>query len=361
MKSIVIVDYDMSVVGGTERVAANLANKLTEYYCVHLISVKQDGEKPAFQLNKEVFYHTMLGHQGRLRTTIMKFRKPFQKYVSDNNIDVILMIGDYVGAIVLPTKLQTKAKYIFCEHGALMNQWKEKDITFIRWTCSLFADKVITLTKSSRDSYIKKFHIKKSKVEYIYNWIDESSTAVVGPYDVTSKKIISVGRFDREKGQDLLVEVGKRILPLYPEWQWDVYGDGITFYEINALVKEYGLEDQLILKGEDTSVVEKYCQYGMFVLTSYREGLPLVLLEAKANHLPMISFDILTGPKEIIHDNMDGYLIPPYSVEQMVEKMCYLMEHEEVRYRFSKNTEMDMDQFLQTSILKLWCNLIDSI
>lgn len=361
MKSLAIVDYDMSVVGGTEQVAANLANKLSEYYHVHLVSVKQDGNAPVFGLDWSVKYHTILNENTRLRTIIKNFRKPFKKYIKENNIDVVIMIGDYVGAIALPTKFgNRKVKYIFCEHGALMNQWKEKDITSIRFFCALFADKVITLTKSSRDSYIEKFHMKKSRAGFIYNWIEETLLSEK-PYDRNAKKIITVGRFDKEKGQELLVQVAKKVLPSHPKWQWHVYGAGPTFDEISRMVKENNLENQLILKGNDMNVKEKYCQYSMFVLTSYREGLPLVLLEAKANHLPMVSFDILTGPREIIHDHSDGFLIPPYSVSEMAEKISYLMEHEKARADFSENTKVDMEQFLQPSILKQWRELIDNI
>lgn len=361
MKNIAIVDYDMSVVGGTEQVAANLANKLIEYYHVHLVSVKQDGDVPAFALDENVRYKTILGENARLRSIIKNFRKPFQKYIKENHIEVVIMIGDYVGAIALPTKFGSgKVKYIFCEHGALMNQWKEKDITSMRFFCSLFADKVITLTESSRDSYIEKFHMKKSRVGFIYNWIEESLVSEK-PYDIESKKIMTVGRLDKEKGHELLVQVAKEVLPSHPEWEWHVYGDGPAFQEISRMVKENHLGDQLILKGNDMNVKEKYSQYSMFVLTSYREGLPLVLLEAKASHLPMVSFDILTGPGEIIHDSLDGYLIPPYSVSQMAEKISYLMEHDEVRAEFSKYTKVDMERFLQPAILKLWRELIDNI
>lgn len=361
MRNIAIVDYDMSVVGGTEQVAANLANKLAEYYQVHLISVKQNGDQPAFSLNKEVNYHIILEKESRLRTIIKEFRRPFRQYMEANDIEVVIMIGDYVGAIALPTKFGgSKASYVFCEHGALMNQWKEKDITLIRWFCSLFADKVITLTESSRDSYIKKFHMKRSRVDYIYNWIDDALLCEE-PYDLSAKKIITVGRFDKEKGQDLLVQAAKLVLPAHPEWEWHVYGDGVTFEDIKSAVEDNHLEKQLILKGNDMHVKEKYRQYGMFVLTSYREGLPLVLLEAKANHLPMISFDILTGPSEIIHDKSDGYLVPPFSVKEMAERISYLMENDKVRGEFSENTKEDMERFLQPEVLKSWRTLIDNL
>lgn len=358
MKNIAIVDYNLSVVGGAEHVAVNLANELSEYYGVHLLSIHAGTGNPAFPLRAKVQYNAILEQDERLRESIKKFGKPFVKYVEKNNISTVIMIGDYAGIITIPTRRKTKAKYIFCEHGALMNQWSEKDITFMRLVCALFSNKIITLTKSSRDSYIDKFHIKDKKVDFIYNWTDHIGDK---SYNKDTKKIMSVGRFSPEKQYDLLLEVAEKVLLKHQDWKWEIYGEGETFDTVQNLIREKQLENQVILKGNERNIQEKYPEYGIFVLTSYREGLPMVLLEAKANHLPMISFDIVTGPSEIIEDNVDGYLIQPNSVEKMAEKLSYLMEHEDVREIFSKNTEKGLKKFSKQLILQQWRKLIEQL
>lgn len=358
MKNIAIVDYNLSVVGGAEHVAVNLANELSKYYGVHLISIHAGTGKPAFHLGEKVQYTAILEEDERLRESIKKFRKPFVQYVQKNHISTVIMVGDYAGMITIPTKIKTKAKYIFCEHGALMNQWAEKDITFMRLICAIFSNKIITLTKSSRDSYIKKFHIKSGKVDFIYNWIESVSEK---SYNKDTKKIMSVGRFSPEKQYDLLIEVAEKVLLKHKDWKWELYGDGETFQEIQNLIRQKKLEKQVILKGNEKNIQEKYSEYGIFVLTSYREGLPMVLLEAKANHLPMISFDVVTGPSEIIENNVDGYLIQPNSVEKMVEKLNYLIEHEDIRKMFSENTGKGLEKFSKPLILQQWRKLIEQL
>ena len=87
----------------------------------------------------------------------------------------------------------------------------------------------------------------------------------------------------------------------------------------------------------------------------------MVLLEAKANHLPMISFDVVTGPSEIIENNVDGYLIQPNSVEEMAEKLEYLIEHKDIRERFSRNTERGLEKFSKQLILQQWRKLIEQL
>ena len=87
----------------------------------------------------------------------------------------------------------------------------------------------------------------------------------------------------------------------------------------------------------------------------------MVLLEAAQNGLPMVSFDIQTGPSEIIEDGKNGFLIPPFSIEDMREKVEYLITHEKVRDVFSKNTGSIQKRFDADSITVQWEQLLDRL
>lgn len=262
---------------------------------------------------------------------------------------------------VSPVRFFTKAKYVFCDHGALMNEWEKKDITAFRFWDGLISHKIVTLTEQTRQDYIKRFKTNPKKIRSIYNWIPEEVLKARRPYDSTSKKIITVGRFSEEKGHDMLVEAAKLVLPKYPDWQWDLYGTGDTLDEIRKKIEEYGLGKQLILKGNVKDVYQVYGDYAFLVLPSYREGLPLVLLEAKALGLPMISFDITTGPNEIIKDGKDGYLIPPYDIQKMAERIEKFITDEAQRVSFSKNTEDGIEKFEKKQIYDQWVQLIEEL
>lgn len=104
------------------------------------------------------------------------------------------------------------------------------------------------------------------------------------------------------------------------------------------------------------ALAEKYKEYSMYVLPSYREGLPLVLLEAKANRLPIVSFDIMTGPREIVRDGIDGILVPPYDLEKMGNAICSLIENEDLRSSMSLKSQENIYKYSKTAILKQWCD-----
>lgn len=363
MKNICLVDFDMSVTGGVEQVTTSLANALCDAgeYRIFVYAINSNEGDIAYELDERVQYSYGLKGESRLRKMIVKTFYPFCAFVKKNKIDVVLLMGNYPALIVSPTRIATKAKYVYCDHGALMNQWHQKDITAIRFLDTLFSHKVVVLTERTRRDYVEKFHIKKKNVACIYNWISPDVQAMKKPYCQESRKILTVGRFGKEKGYDMLVEMAREILPKHPDWQWHVYGTGETFEEIAQKVEAYGLTKQLILKGNVQDAYKLYGDYAFYVLPSYREGLPIVLLEAMACGLPMISFDVMTGPSEIIEHNKNGFLIPPYDCEEMMCKMEKLMDDEQLRVTFSSETSKGLEKFGYACILNQWMEFIESL
>lgn len=357
MKKICFVNYDMSIIGGAEQVTATLANVLCKEYLVYVYSINDCGEI-AYKLDEKVTYIKKLKNANRLREMMLGTFKPFCDLVKREKIDTVVMMGNYPALIVSLCRFFTKAKYIYCDHGALMNQWHQKSITLIRYWDALVSHKTITLTEKTREDYIDKFHISSDKVKCIYNWISPEILKVKKDYDIHSKKILSVGRFGKEKGHDLLVKVAKQVLPKHPDWEWHVYGTGEEFENISHKVQENNLCNQLILKGNVPEVYKKYSEYSILVLTSYREGLPLVLLEANALGIPMVSFNIITGPNEIIVDGDNGFLIEPYDCEKMAESINELIENEDMRLAQSQNTKKYNSKFSCETIFNEWRKIL---
>lgn len=359
MKKVCIVDYDMSVRGGVEQVSASLSAALADTYEVHLISLSMGG-KPTYILDDRVKFTALLGADYRLRDMRRDLKQPLRRYFNENGIDVAIIMGNYPGFLASTARFGTKTKLVFCDHGALMNQWERKDIVFIRLLSSLLSHRVVTLTEQSRDDYRRKFHLKKNKVQCIYNWIDLDCPRSE-EYQKASKRIVSAGRFGHEKGFDLLVKAFAPVAKKHPDWQLDLFGDGEMMPVVKALIAENDLENNVNLMGMRTDLAERYRDYAMYVLPSYREGMPLVLLEAKANRLPIISFDVMTGPREIVRDGVDGILVPPYELDSLGSAICRLIEDDALRQSMSDRSQDNLDKFSKQSILNQWRALIDSL
>ena len=87
----------------------------------------------------------------------------------------------------------------------------------------------------------------------------------------------------------------------------------------------------------------------------------MVLLEAKSWGLPLVSFDIVTGPQDIISHDVNGYLIPSRNIDDMASKVGMLMDNSDLRIRFSQQSVLDLDRFEFEQVLKAWNVLLEEM
>lgn len=231
MKKIAILDYDMSVIGGVEKVSSQLSAELANKYEVYLISLVQSNVNIPYNISSKVHFINILTHkdyneQLRVRQIILATRKKMRKILKKEKIDILFSMGTNCGLIAGINCLGLKTKVVFCDHGALINQLDDNKITLFRFISCILSKKIVVLTDRTLNDYIKKFKIRKKKITRIYNAIDNNVFQYVnGEYNIESNKIISVGRIGKEKGFDMLVEVAKELKNLNKNWQWDIYGD----------------------------------------------------------------------------------------------------------------------------------------
>ena len=206
------------------------------------------------------------------------------------------------------------------------------------------------------------YNLPEEKVLYIYNWIEDRLIEKESVYDMSSKKIMSVLRVEPSKGSEFILEIAKKIYKEHSDWQWHIFGDGEKQYlkDYAKRIEEAGLQDFLVLKGRVSNVYDYYPNYGIFVLTSYSEGLSMVLLEAKANKIPLISFDCLTGPNEIIEDGINGYLIPVGDVDGVVDKLRLCILDSQHRKMLSDKAYTNVEKFYKKNIIEKWVEFLNS-
>lgn len=361
MLNICLIKYDMTEKSGGERVASALSRELCGYFNVHLFSVCGRGERPYYEVDSRVNYYAALDGHERIRKTAFKGGRMLRKYVKKHEIDVLMSIGGNVNSFMWSASHGRRVKKIFCEHINLVMANKDRMNRMLRKLGAVIADRIVTLTRRDRDEYIKYYSLPESKAEYIYNWVDDALLETDPEYNADSKKIITVGRFEPQKGYDMLVRAAKTVFSRHPDWRWDIYGDGQETDKIREMILQNGLENNLFLMGTSSEIYSLYPQYSFYVMSSRMEGLPMVLLEAKANGLPIVSFDCLTGPSEIVQNNVNGYLVPPENAGELADKVCELIENPEVRRSFSEHAADNLNLFCKRNIVSRWVELISSL
>ena len=360
-KKICIVKWILDDSGGGERVAVSLANELTKKYEVHLIGITTKESDLFFKINSQVKYSNFFDHRVRLSKNILKISKLLKKYFIDNEIEVAFGIGISANVFLSLAGIGTQTKVVLCDHTNSITDNSELSQKVQRYVGTKLADKIITLTQEDRENYIKKHGVSDERICYIYNWKEAALSDV--SYNNKSTKIVTVGRFDSQKGYDYLVQVAKKVLSEKSDWTWEIYGSGNQdeVDKIKELIKENNLQDNLLIKGLEKNQDLIYGDKGIYVMTSRYEGLPLVLLEAQQYNLPIVSFCCPTGPSEIVEDGVNGFLVDCYDTDKMSEKLLKLMENESLRHSFSAHAKDNMDKFDKNRILNQWIELIETI
>lgn len=366
MIKIAFVNFDMSTRGGGQQVLCNIANALAAetsdldefMYEIHVISLIHEKGECAYSLDQRIHYYNILPGKRRIRDVVMRAGKEFRAYCAEHGIQLLFYVAVYAGFCGGFLGRRLNVPKVFCDHGSIMSQWDEWKARLMRTIGSRYSDQTVVLTKQSEKAYYEKFSYNPGRVITIYNWMDESILDNVMPYDADSHRILTAGRFSKEKGMDLLVDTAVCLKEKTENFVWDVYGDGDLFDEIRVRVQHEGLAEHVRLHGLTDEMEKCYRGHAMYVLTSYREGLPLVLLEAKANHLPLVSFDIVSGPAEIITDGKDGILVSPYDTERMAACIYELLENRQKREAFSAQSGLNIHNFSKEKILSQWKSLI---
>lgn len=369
MKKIGMMIKSIDTNGGVERMLPLLVRGLSLYHECIILSL--------FGFPKSLYTIDNLKiirlNEGLQRIRYIFFHTIYRLIKIINSYDIDILVIHARGSQIMPLLIKpfTNTKIIFCEHSSILQKnffkknLKEKIYdTIFQFCINNFSDQIILLTEKERKNYLKNNkNLTNKKIKVIPNFIDNRLLHNLKQYNKDSEKIITVGRIDFSKGYEYLVDVAKLVFTKHYDWQWHIYGDGNEQYkkQILDLIKQNDLETHIILQGNHSDIYDLYQDYSFYVMTSRYEGLPMVLLEAKAKKLPIVSFDINSGPSDIVRDNIDGFLIKPFDCEAMADKICELIENPELRKRFSDNSHGNLDKFSKEKIIKEWCDLIEEV
>ena len=189
------------------------------------------------------------------------------------------------------------------------------------------ADAIVTLTEGDRQLWK---HAKRTEA------IPNFSTTPVSQYsDCTEKHVIAVGRLAWEKGFGRLIKAWAIVSAKHPDWQLDIFGKGLMHDELVDMTRQYHAL-HVVFHGCSDHISQEYAASSICAVTSYFEGFSLVILEAMRHGLPCVAYDCPFGPANIIEDGRCGYLVEDDNTELFAERLCRLIEQEDVRKQFSK-------------------------
>ena len=215
-------------------------------------------------------------------------------------------------------------------------------------------DQIVALCKTDA----KKWRRYSRHVTYIYNPLtiqtDKHS-------DCTKKKVISVGRLHKQKGFDYLIDAWALIHQHLPDWTLDIYGEGGLRRALQAQIDKNGLTEVVFLRGKTDDIVSRYVDSSIFVLSSRDEAFGLVITEAEACGLPIVTFDCPSAPAELVEEGVNGYVVKMGDVQGLASRVMALMADEELLKRMGLESLRVSERFDVEAIAGEWKKLYEQL
>jgi len=174
------------------------------------------------------------------------------------------------------------------------------------------------------------------------------------------KTVINIGRLTSDKRQDLLLNIWKKITLNHPDWKLKLVGKGELKEQLEQMIKEYNLQKSVEIINPIKNVEDLFLNSSIFSFTSKYEGFGMVLAEAMACGVPCICFDIPSGPRDIIEDHIDGFLIEDNNIEDYTSKLELMMTNDKKRKEMGKKAKQNIQKFLDTKIEEKWNQLLEN-
>ena len=362
----------LAIHGGLERIIIDKVNWLAEHTDNELyVATADQGSHPVvFPLHPKVihfdlgvFFHEQYRYSGlkRWRCTF-RLHKLFQSRLKEKVMEispdiVICSQKQYVGDV---DKARGSISLVFeCHSACLAWRYEGYDIWHILnnkiydWNVKK-TQMVVALTEGDAEDWRK----ITSRVKVIPNMAHLNDTGRMS--DCHSKMIIFVGRYTVQKDIGSLLRIWDIVHLRHPDWQLHLYGGYGN--QPDKWQNEIAQMNANVFAHDPTSqIFERYLDSSILLLTSLHEPFGLVLPEAMSCGLPVVAFDCPFGPSEIINDGTDGFLIKDRNIEQFAERVCQLIEDDELRCRMGKAAADSSQRYRADVIMPRWIELFEEI
>ncbi|WP_027391625.1 glycosyltransferase family 4 protein [Aquimarina latercula] len=369
MKIVFIIDQ-VYLHGGIERVLSIKANYLAEQEGneVHIITTEQKEEKPCYSFDKRVIFKDLgINYNRRKSYFHPKNLKKLPKHISktkaalkDINPDIVVVCSHSVDTYFVPFIVKGIPKVKEFHYSRFIEKEKRNNPSLFKKYFFKFADYV-------ESKYDKLVILNKDESNYYKgdNTIVISNPLTFYPdnvSDLSNNRIITAGRIAAVKGYDILIDIWQEFSKTRKDCQLHIFGSGEANYVKKLQDKIYaaGIQDSIKLMGSTDKIKEEMMQSSVFVMTSHNECFPLVLLEAQACGLPIVSFDCPYGPRNIIDKNT-GILIPPYDNNAFVDQLNTLMSDRDRIQEMGKNARENAKNYQLDAVMALWQKMFNDL
>ena len=185
------------------------------------------------------------------------------------------------------------------------------------------------------------------------------SRAEASPLD--RKRLIAVGRLDFGKNYASLVRAFSKVAGRFPDWTLHICGEGQQKEDLQAMIHRLGLSGRVFLEGFVPDLEVPLLRSSIFVHTSLYETFGMVLVEAMGSGVPVVAYDCPFGPRSLISDGTDGFLVPLGDEDALAGRICELIADEALRRKMGAAALKKAEEYGIDRVIGQWTGLFEQL
>ena len=330
--------------GGMERVMSQIVNYVADHKNdeLHLLMYGAGNERLFFTISKRVKIHRPSFSYGAGNRTLYAIKSLLfiRKTVKEISPDTVLSFGEIWNNFVLLALYGLSYPIYISDRCRPNKSFGKLHDTLRKWLYPKSTG-IIAQTQKAKEIYLTQFH--HDNIVVIGNPIRQIEDRGIKRENI----VVSVGRLIDTKNFDQLIDIFAAIDA--PDWKLVVVGGDALKQKNSAVlqsqINRLGLQERVILTGQQSDVESYLLRAKIFAFTSSSEGFPNVIGEAMSAGLPVVAYDCVAGPSDMIEDGMNGYLIPLFDKEKFTCKLRELMFDEESVERMGRYASQSIQRF----------------
>lgn len=351
MIKIAFIIDDISSNGGSERVVIKLINDLIDNnsFSVDVISYKKG--VPFYPISDNVGLKFLSGYSKKHRVLNLL------KILKNSKYSCLLTIGTGVSVYTyFSTILMFNAPPIIaCEH------WSHDapHITFIWEKLRRYVyrriSSIVCLTRTDSKYYTT----IGARSIVIPNTLERPDSVISSP--LSNKVFLAAGRLSPEKAFDVMINIFYKSRLYKSGWILRIFGDGPEEFRLKKIISDLQLDNYVFINGSTKNIYKEYLLASIFLMTSFTEAMPMVLMESQSVGLPCIVYDASISMVDIVKNNINGYIVKNRDEVEFIDKMIILARNLKLRNNLSENAISLSEFFYTNNTCNLYIKLIKSI
>jgi len=347
--------------GGAARVMAVKANYLCDKlgYTIHIATQNEGNTNPFYEYHPSIHLHDIT-LKGTGISFLYQYKKQIESLIRTLNPEVVVLSDFGWKAFFFPFIIKSSKPVVFEVHASKYNEP-------IEYVPNAINRVTHGLKYAFRNYSIKKFDkfVVLSK-QALAEW-DPSPKGIVIPNplwlsnppkaSLDAQKVIVAARYSYEKGIDRLLHIWQQVLVKYPNWILEIYGKTKEALPLEAVAAQLNLGTSVRFLPPAKNIEEKYSEASIYTMTSRSEAFAMVILEAMSCGLPVVGFDCPVGPRSLLQDKVNGFLIKDGDTTAFANQLMALMENKALRLEIGEQAQKIKEQYALETVMKQWDQL----